>query len=202
MIYLVRHGESEANIQNRFSGITDVELSAKGRKQAAIAGNNVKPYKIDYAYSSPLKRANDTAKIICDVNNIDVNEIIIENSLIEVNFGLFENMTWDEIRENHREESENWISYKHRYKFPEGESYDDIVNRISSFVDKVPDSSLIVTHFGVIQSILLYLDIADDNNLWDYMIKNCDIIVLDKNNGKIEKIIKNMSSERREESHQ
>lgn len=194
MIYLVRHGESEANIQNRFSGITDVDLSDRGRKQAATAGDNLKTYKIDYVYSSPLKRARETAEIICDVNNIDVDQIIIENNLIEVNFGLFENMTWDEIRESHREESENWISHKHKYKFPEGESYDDIVNRISSFVDNVPENSLIVTHFGVIQSILLYLDMVDDNNLWDHKIDNCDIVILDKNKGKIEKIIKNTSS--------
>lgn len=190
MIYLVRHGESEANIQNRFSGVTDVELSDKGKEQAFVAGNNLKPYKIDYVYSSPLKRAKNTAKIICNVNNIE-NVIIVENSLIEVNFGIFENMTWDEITENHREESENWILNKHKYKFPEGESYDDIIHRISDFIDNVPDNSLIVTHFGVIQSILLYLNIANETNLWDYIIKNCDILILNEKKTKIEKIIKN-----------
>jgi len=192
MIYLVRHGESEANIQNRFSGITDVELSDKGRVQAETAGNNLKPYKIDYVYASPLKRARETAEIICGVNNIDINKIITENSLIEVNFGLFENMTWEEIRESHREESENWILHKHKYKFPDGESYDDIVNRVSFFVDNVPDNSLVVTHFGVIQAILLYLNILDDSSLWEYKIDNCDVVILDKNKGKIDKIIKIM----------
>ncbi|WP_312698812.1 histidine phosphatase family protein [Sedimentibacter sp.] len=192
MIYLVRHGESEANIQNRFSGITDVELSDKGRSQAYTAGNNLKPYKVDCVYASPLKRARETAEIICGVNNIDIRKIITENSLIEVNFGLFENMTWEEIRESHREESENWILHKHKYKFPDGESYDDIVNRVSAFVDNVPDNSLVVTHFGVIQAILLYLNILDDSSLWEYKIDNCDVVILDKNKGKIDKIIKIM----------
>lgn len=191
MIYLVRHGESEANIQNRFSGITDVELTNKGKNQAAVAGDNLIPYKIDHIYSSPLKRAIETAKIICKINNIDEYKIITENCLVEVNFGLFENMTWDEITVNHKEESENWILNKHKYKFPEGESYDDIVHRISSFVDNVPDNSLVVTHFGVIQSILLHLDIADGTNLWDNKIGNCDILILDEKKSKIEKIIKN-----------
>lgn len=194
MIYLVRHGESEANIQNRFSGITDVELSDKGREQAFAAGNNLKPYKIDHVYASPLKRARKTAEIICGVNNIDVSKIITESSLIEVNFGIFENMTWDEIRESHREESENWINNRHRYKFPDGESYDDIVSRVSSFVDNVPDNSLVATHFGVIQSILLYLNILDDSSLWKYKIDNCDIVILDKNKCKIIDIIKIMPS--------
>ncbi len=191
MIYLVRHGESEANLQNRFSGITDVELSEKGIQQAYETGNILKPYKIDYIYSSPLKRAKDTAKIISKVNNINEKDIIIENCLIEVNFGIFENMTWHEIRESHREESESWILNKNKYRFPEGESYDDIKDRVSVFTNKIQKNSLIVTHFGVIQSILLYLNIADDTNLWDYKIGNCDVLILDDKKSKIDKIIRN-----------
>lgn len=189
MIYLVRHGESEANIQRRYSGITDVDLSQSGRMQAKVAGQHLIYEKILNIYSSPLKRARDTAKIICNEINIDIHKIIIEPCLVEVNFGIFENMTWDELRLNYREETENWILKKHKYKFPEGEDYEDIIKRISVFMDNVPDNSLIVTHFGVIQSILLYLGIADDISLWDYIISNCDIMVLkDK---KFERIIKN-----------
>lgn len=189
MIYLVRHGESEANIQKRYSGITDVDLSPKGRLQAAMAGQNLVPEKISHVYSSPLKRARDTAEIICNEINFDENKIITECCLIEVNFGIFENMTWDEIILNYREESEKWTCNPHKYKFPEGEGYDDIIKRISVFIDNVPDNSLIVTHFGVMQSILLYLGIADEMNLWDFMISNCDIMVL--NHNKFERIIRN-----------
>lgn len=191
MIYLVRHGESEANIQRRYSGITDVDLSQTGRIQAKIAGQHLINEKISNIYSSPLKRARDTAKIICNEINIDIDKIIIEPCLVEVNFGLFENMTWDEISLNYKEETENWILKKHKYKFPEGEGYEDIIKRISVFMDNVPDNSLIVTHFGVIQSILLYLGIADDMSLWDYIISNCDILVL--NDKKFGRIIRNKS---------
>lgn len=188
MIYLVRHGESEANIQKRFSGITDVELSLKGKNQAIIAGQNLKKEKISHIYSSPLKRAKDTAKIICNEINIDENKIITDINLIEVNFGIFENMTWEEMRANNRNETDNWILKKHKYKFPEGEGYDDIIERISVFIDNIPDNSVIVSHFGVIQSILLYLKIVDDSSLWNLKISNCDIIVL--NNKKYERIIR------------
>lgn len=188
MIYLVRHGESEANIQKRFSGITDVELSLKGKNQAIIAGQNLKSEKISHIYTSPLKRAKDTAKIICDEINIDENKIITDINLIEVNFGIFENMTWEEMRANNRNETDNWILKKHKYKFPEGEGYDDIIERISVFIDNIPDNSVIVSHFGVIQSILLYLKIVDDSSLWNLKISNCDIIVL--NNKKYERIIR------------
>ncbi len=194
MIYLVRHGESEANIQKRYSGITDVDLSQKGRLQAAAAGKNLVQEKISHVYSSPLKRAKDTAKIICKEINLDENKIITEDCLIEVNFGIFENMTWDEVILNYKEESEKWIFDQHKYKFPEGEGYDDIIKRIADFIDNVPDNSLIVTHFGVIQSILLYLGIADDTNLWNFMISNCDIMVL--NHNKFERIIRTIAEQR------
>lgn len=188
MIYLVRHGESEANVQKRYSGITDVDLSEKGKLQAAAAGKRLLTEKISNVYSSPLKRAGDTAKIICREINLDENKIITEDCLIEVNFGVFENLTWDEIILKYKEESEKWIYERHKYKFPDGESYDDIIKRTADFIDSVPDNSLIVTHFGVIQSILLYLGISDDNNLWDFKISNCDVMVL--NHNKFEKIIR------------
>ncbi|MDD2494058.1 MAG: histidine phosphatase family protein [Tissierellia bacterium] len=185
MIYLVRHGESFANINKRFSGITDVELSDLGRKQALQAGQNLREYNISRIFTSPLIRACETAKIIGEQININI-EVI--NNLIEVNFGIFENMTWEEIVENHKEETELWVNQGFKYKFPEGESYDDIINRISSFIDNLEDNSVIVTHFGVIQAILLYLKAANYENVWDYRISNCDIIVLENN--KIKDIIK------------
>lgn len=189
MIYLVRHGESEANINKRFSGITDVNLSLKGREQARQAGLNLKFEKISNIYSSPLTRARDTAQIISKEINFDENKINTDNSLIEVNFGLFENLTWDEIESSYKDESENWIANKIKYKFPEGEGYYDIIKRVSFFIDNVPDNSIIVTHFGVIQSILLYLNIADEMNLWNFKISNCDILVL--KNRKFDRIIRN-----------
>ncbi len=188
MIYLVRHGESLSNITKRYSGITDVELSENGRDQALIAAMNLKDATISNIFSSPLKRAFDTAKIISKENNFDINKIAVEKSLIEVNFGIFENMTWEEMRHSHREETEKWIRLRNKYKFPQGESYDDIIKRVSGFVDMVPDNSVVVTHFGVIQSVMLYLKIADDKDLWKYEISNCDIVVI--NNNKFEKIIK------------
>ena len=178
MLYLVRHGESEANAQKRYTGITDVDLSCKGRIQAEAAGRKLASKKISGVYSSPLKRARETAGIICRQTNFDESKIIIRDCLIEVNFGLFENMTWNEIESGYKEESEKWILIGHKYKFPQGEGYEDIIKRIALFIDEVPDNSLIVTHFGVIQSILIYLGIAHDTNLWNFTISNGDIIAI------------------------
>ena len=178
MLYLVRHGESEANIQKRYTGITDVDLSNKGKVQAEAAGKRLASEKISGVYSSPLKRARETAEIICRETNFNESKIIIMDCLMEVNFGLFENMTWNEIESDYKEESEKWILSGHKYKFPKGEGYEDIIKRIAMFIDHVPDNSLIVTHFGVVQSILIYLGIANDMNLWNFTISNGDIMAI------------------------
>ncbi|HBV68568.1 MAG TPA: histidine phosphatase family protein, partial [Clostridiales bacterium] len=113
MVYLVRHGESVANLNKRFSGITDVELSENGREQARVAGQKLTGEKISHVYSSTLQRARDTAKIICDEIGFDKDSIIMEDCLVEVDFGVFENLTWDEIYANYREESEKWMEQQH-----------------------------------------------------------------------------------------
>jgi len=185
MLYLVRHGESVGNANKRYCGITDIELSLDGKEQAKFAGLNLKDLKVLHIYTSPLKRAYNTAKIISDQINVNLKVV---DCLKEVNFGIFENMTWEEMLKEYREETDNWIKQGLEYTFPKGESYNDIIKRIASFMDNVEDNSVIVSHFGVIQSILLYYKIVDSSNLWNYHISNCDILVL--NNKKFEKIIK------------
>jgi 2,3-bisphosphoglycerate-dependent phosphoglycerate mutase len=59
-LILIRHGESQWNLENRFTGWVDVELSEKGRTEAEAAGKKIAPYKIDKAYTSVLKRAINT----------------------------------------------------------------------------------------------------------------------------------------------
>lgn len=187
MIYLVRHGQSLSNISKRFSGITDVELTDLGKEQAKKAGLNLKRFNIKNIFSSPLKRANDTAKIISGVIE-HKNQIIIENSLMEINFGLFENLTWEEINIKYEKEAQNWINQNLQYKFPQGESYYDIIKRIANFIDGISEDSVVVTHYGVILATLIYLNIANYENILEYTISNCDIVRI--NNNKLEEIIK------------
>jgi alpha-ribazole phosphatase len=112
----------------------------------------------------------------------------VVDCLKEINFGIFENMTWEEMLNDYKIETDNWIEQGFKYKFPKGESYFDIMDRISDFMDNIKDDSVIVSHFGVIQSILLYYKAVNFDNIWDYRISNGDILVL--KNKKIEKLIK------------
>ena len=73
-LVLVRHGESIWNLENKFTGWTDVELSKNGIEEAKRAGELLKKnnFVFDIAYTSVLKRATDTLKIILNVMNIDL----------------------------------------------------------------------------------------------------------------------------------
>ena len=66
-LVLVRHGESQWNLKNRFTGWVDVDLSEKGREEARRAGEKLKGIKFDKAYTSALKRAQETLAIILKV---------------------------------------------------------------------------------------------------------------------------------------
>lgn len=66
-LVLIRHGESQWNLENRFTGWIDVPLSPKGMEEAKAAGQKLKAYTFDRAFSSVLARANDTLRIILEV---------------------------------------------------------------------------------------------------------------------------------------
>ena len=66
-LVLIRHGESQWNLENRFTGWVDVPLSPKGMEEAKAAGHKLKGYRFDRAFSSVLVRANDTLQIILEV---------------------------------------------------------------------------------------------------------------------------------------
>ena len=63
-LYVVRHGQTDYNIDNKVCGISNVELTDLGKQQAIKAREQLEDQKIDYIFASPLQRAYDTAKII------------------------------------------------------------------------------------------------------------------------------------------
>lgn len=104
-LVLVRHGESKWNLENRFTGWTDVELSSNGIKEAKAAGNLLKEnnFTFDIAFSSVLKRANDTLDIILEEMNLDV-EIKKSWKLNERHYGALQGLNKDETRQKYGEE--------------------------------------------------------------------------------------------------
>ncbi len=105
-LVLVRHGQSMWNLENRFTGWTDVELSEQGIKEAKEAGKVLKEkgYGFDVAYTSVLKRANDTLKYILE--ELGEQDIPVKKSwrLNERHYGALQGLNKDETKEKYGEE--------------------------------------------------------------------------------------------------
>lgn len=168
-IYVVRHGETTYNVDYRICGISDVELTELGRKQALEANLLLKDIPFDKVYVSPLKRAVDTARILTD-NQYD---LVLDSRIQEINFGMFEGM--------HRDTKEfQETKYHLGVHYKNGESFLEVVHRVYSFLDdlknKSYDNVLVVCHGGIIRAIHSYFNDVTNDEFYKMMSKNCEII--------------------------
>lgn len=98
--YVLRHGQTDWNVQMRLQGSTDIPLNETGRVQAHVAAKILAGEGITKIIASPLSRALETAQIVGAASGL---EPVVDGRLIERNFGLFEGMTIDEVHQ-HRED--------------------------------------------------------------------------------------------------
>ncbi len=103
-LVLLRHGESQWNLENRFTGWVDVPLSPKGEKEAREAGEKLKPYKFDRAYTSVLKRAINTLNIVLKITGQESIPIKYDRALNERHYGALQGKNKAEIGKQYGEE--------------------------------------------------------------------------------------------------
>ena len=155
MIYLVRHGQTEFNRDNRFQGHRDSPLTALGADQAGRIGDLLRGLLADLAgvvlISSPLGRALQTARIIRGRLGLP-SEALIEPRLIEITVGAWEGLTRDEILAEHPNPSPGML-----FEAPGGETYDQAAERLSSWLAEIDESDglrrVVVSH-GVTGRVL------------------------------------------------
>lgn len=159
-VIFVRHGEAEGNYEKVFHGNFDSGLTEKGRLQAEKAAERLEAESIDIIYSSPLKRAYDTAKHIA--NKKGIKEIKTDEGLKEINGGKWENEKWAELPVKWPDEYYNWEHRPHLHRMPGGESMRDIYDRIVSTVTRIVNENIgkdicIVTHGTVLRALMCYI---------------------------------------------
>lgn len=91
-LVLLRHGESQWNLENRFTGWVDVPLSPKGEQEAHEAGEKLKSYKFDKAFTSVLKRANDTLRVVLKILKQEHIPIEYDKALNERHYGALQGL--------------------------------------------------------------------------------------------------------------
>lgn len=160
-IVLVRHGETEGNIKGLYEGRSEVSISENGKKQALKLGELLKRYKFSKVYSSPQRRCKETLDIITEKLNNEA-QIIYDDKLREIDFGLWEGLDYKGIEELFPGEWSEFMTDFQRFTFPKGEKFEEFYCRSVEFVEylkleEIKGNILIVTHGGVIRAILSYL---------------------------------------------
>lgn len=175
-IILVRHGQIDHNIQGRYCGWTNPSLNQKGINQAMKIKDKLADEKIDAIYTSDLSRCMETAEIINKGHNINISTDV---RLREINFGCFEDLSYEEISDKYPDHRDEWIKDGMNYIMPSGESVYQLIDRSKKAVEEIVardhDRILIVTHSGVIRGLLSSLISNNSDSYWRYKIDNCGI---------------------------
>lgn len=171
-LYVVRHGQTDQNVLGLVQGDTESDLTEKGREEAKALQDLVKSLNVDIVVSSPLRRAVDTAKLI--TNN--EKEIIIDDRLIERDFGLSEGKPVDE------ELTVKYWNFKLNTDINQVEKVQDLMFRITEFIEdmrnKYDDKKvLVVAHSAILRAIHYAINgIPEDGDLLKIEIPNLRII--------------------------
>lgn len=191
-IYVTRHGETEWNTYWKLQGRSNTVLNEKGREQACLTHNGFVEAGIsfDRIYSSPLKRAVETAVLMTEKSE---SEIIKDDRLIEFCFGKAEGKTPDERKEDPElKDFHLFFDEPEKYVALEGaEPFESVLKRTASFwEDEIKplektgiQNILVVTHGGTMQSLLLHIDGRSLKDYWKTKMANCTINKIVLENG-------------------
>ena len=158
-IFLIRHGQTRWNVEGRYQGDKDIELTATGVRQAELAAAYLSRANFSNIYSSPLRRAVDTAVIINGKRGL---EIKVMEDLKEISFGRWEGLRFADIDSRYHGDYQKWLEDPYNNSPTGGENFKELSARTVSAVDSIVagnrdgSSIALVSHGGVILSLLVH----------------------------------------------
>lgn len=159
IIFLVRHGETDWNKSpKRFQGRKDIPLNQTGIHQAYCLAEYFKNLDIKYIFSSPLKRAYQTAQIINKFHSLPIFQY---EELTEMNFGNWEGKTIEEIKQSYPSLWQLWQTHPEKVKIPNAETLEKLINRCTSILEKIKKypggPKLVITHGALLRAMIIRL---------------------------------------------
>ena len=157
MIIFLRHGQAENNTKRILAGRTEgVPLTKIGIEQAEKIGKYLKPLDISAIYSSPIERADNTAKIVAESNSIDYK---LDERLIELDMGKFTSMPYDEIFAEYGNVFLKFYSNDPIISEHNVETFPHVQKRVMDMLDYIikkhdQENVLLVTHMDPIKSVI------------------------------------------------
>jgi broad specificity phosphatase PhoE len=178
VIYYVRHGLTDWNVEHRLQGRHDIPLNKKGRAQALECGEilgalfETRGLRVtDFAYvSSPLMRARETMELMRIALGLKPKEYEIDERLVEIAFGEWEGLTYADVIERDsdvvaRREADTWGFFP-----PAGESYSQVTLRISQWADSLTTDTVVAAHGGTARALIAHFAIAPEQDATHYSI--------------------------------
>ena len=181
-LLVARHGETDWNLERRWQGHAESDLSAKGRAQAQALGEELRERGIAAIYSSDLRRARDTAGIVGGQLGLPVR---VEQALREVDVGEWSGLTTDEIEARYPEGAARRRSGGTGWE--QGESVDAMSARIAAALIELAvahdgEAVLVVTHGGPIREVRRAAGLTAEG--WHH-VGNCEVDELEVREGQI-----------------
>ncbi len=165
-IIFVRHGEPEDSARGRCYGKSDVGLSENGRRQIGQTARWLEKFDIKAISASPRVRATESARIIAEKFGLIVKT---ENRFAEMDFGDFEGLTYDAVKELYPDLYATWMKTPTKVEFPNGGSFPKMRKEVLEAVDDLKkihagETVAVVSHGGVNRIVLSgVLQMADEN---------------------------------------
>jgi 2,3-bisphosphoglycerate-dependent phosphoglycerate mutase len=165
LLGIIRHGQSEWNLENRFTGWVDVALTEKGIKEAEEAGHMLKKYRFDEAYTSGLKRAQDTLKIVLDKSGQENLPVTRNEALNERHYGDLQGLNKAETAQKFGEEQVHIWRRSFDIAPPNGESLKDTADRVLPYYRseiepklKQGKNILIAAHGNSLRALIMHIE--------------------------------------------
>lgn len=192
MIYIIRHGETDANAQGLLQGQVDFSLNENGVLLAELTGKGMADIKFDFAYSSPLKRAKETARLVLD--NSGNNDVVVKEDerIQEICFGEWEGKMFKGSK-CELPADQVALMFSNPFAFdraPKGESFRELCIRTQDFLKELASCKnlenkniLVATHGCALRSMLNFL-YDDKEDFWHgHVPLNCVVNIVDTANG-------------------
>jgi 2,3-bisphosphoglycerate-dependent phosphoglycerate mutase len=164
-LVLLRHGESQWNLENRFTGWVDVPLSPKGEQEARAAGQKLADTTFDRAFTSVLKRAIDTLAIVLDVIGQTGLPIEKDKALNERMYGELQGLNKVETAQKYGEQQVKIWRRSYDVPPPGGESLKDTADRVLPYYEQhirpqilAGKNILVAAHGNSLRALVMQLD--------------------------------------------
>ena len=184
-LILARHGETVWNVEKVYRGRRDVTLNEVGVKQAELLGRHLSDWELEAIYSSPLRRALETANIIARYQKTGIH---VAEGLIDFDYGEWQSLSEQRVKNLYPTLHDEWHNNPHKVRMPGGESLEDVKKRAIKVVNDVlyeyQGSVVLVSHRVVNKVLICSLLGLGNSYFWNIKQDVCGITIFNYVDGR------------------